>query len=89
MPTGHTAKILEGATFEQFVWDCARSFCAFANQRDDVPGSPPVLEEKPSEYESERLDEARLELAAFQTANEEERRRLWAEENVKMAKPLP
>jgi hypothetical protein len=68
MPTGYTAKILDGASFEQFVWSCARAMGAFIMQRDDASDAPPELDEKPSEYHEEAREKARRELADFNAA---------------------
>jgi hypothetical protein len=61
MPTGWTAAILEDATFEQFVWSCARAMVAFITQRDDCEDAPPELDEKPSDYHQNALVQAQAE----------------------------
>jgi hypothetical protein len=65
MPTGYTARIGEGATFEEFVWECARAFGANVEMRDE-PSSVPVREYAPSRYHIESLEKAmrRVEAAA-------------------------
>lgn len=58
MPTGYTAKILEGADFKQFAMGCARAFGACVEMRDE-PGDAPIPEEfKPSNYHTEAYENA-------------------------------
>lgn len=77
MPTGYTAAIKDGATFEQFVWSCARAFGAFVMQRDDASDAPPVLNEKPSKYEEKRLKEALAEQKRLGTLTDAQWRQEW------------
>jgi hypothetical protein len=35
MPTGYTAAIKDGISFEKFVWDCARGMGALVMMRDE------------------------------------------------------
>lgn len=71
MPTGYTAPIKEGISFEEFVWGCARSFGALILMRDD-PTDAPIPEFKPSEYHANALVEARAELARLNAMTSEE-----------------
>ena len=57
MPTGYTAKIKDGTTFEEFVWTCARAFGALIDMRDAGPDAVVPEEFKPSPYYRERLAE--------------------------------
>lgn len=41
MPTGYTARIAEGITFEEFATDCMRAFGACAQLREEPLGTPP------------------------------------------------
>ena len=62
MPTGYTAGIAKGITFEQFAMYCARAFGALITMRDE-PGDKPIPEEfVPSVYHAEELEKARAEL---------------------------
>lgn len=71
MPTGYTYGILEGQTFEQFVWSCAKAFGAFIVQRDDPSGSPPVMTEEASDYHAKELEEARKTLDDLKSWDDE------------------
>lgn len=63
MPTGYTAAIKDGITFEQFTLGCARAFGALVMMRDE-PADATIPEEfKPSPFYRENL-------AAAQTALE-------------------
>ncbi len=65
MPTGYTATLCEKEqSFEEFVWGCARAFGAFIMQRDDGPNTPPILDEKVSDYHEKALAEAKANLEA-------------------------
>jgi len=67
MPTGYTACIGDGATFEEFVWGCARAFGALIMMRDD-PGDAPIPEFKPrTEYYEKSLAEAESKLRELQS----------------------
>lgn len=61
MPTGYTADIAKGISFEKFVWTCARGMGALVMMRDD-PFNAPVPERfQPSAYNVEALAKARAE----------------------------
>lgn len=63
MPTGYTAKIADGMTFEQYAMGCARAFGACVEMRDD-PSDTPIPEEfKPSDYHARRIVETESRLA--------------------------
>lgn len=71
MPTGYTAKVQDGATFEEFVWGCARAFGALVSMRDDPVNAPIPEQFDVSSYYQDALakDIARLEdLEAMQEA---------------------
>jgi len=62
MPTGYTAQIGEGETFEEFILACARNFGACITMRD-APNSEEIPEEfKPTDYHAKRIKEAEKEL---------------------------
>lgn len=55
MPTGYTAAIKDGITFEQYALNCARAFGALIMMRDE-PSDTPIPESfSPSEYHTEAL----------------------------------
>lgn len=58
MPTGYTAIIAEGATFEQFVWRAARGMGALITMRDDAMDAPIPERFEPSPYYAEQLAKA-------------------------------
>ena len=55
MPTGYTAAIKDGITFERFVWDCARAFGALVLMRDDPSGAVIPERFEPSSYYADQL----------------------------------
>ena len=66
MPTGYTANIPEGISFEQFVWQCARGMGALIMMRDE-PGDAPIPERfEPSEYHNKKIAEAEVELSRLE-----------------------
>lgn len=67
MPTGYTAKIMDGQTFEGFIWSCARGFGALVTMRDD-PADAPIPEEfKPEPYHPTQMGVARAQLEEIRT----------------------
>lgn len=61
MPTGYTAAVADGITFEQFVWKCARAMGALVMMRD-APSDAPIPERfEPSDYSAKKLAEAKTE----------------------------
>lgn len=71
MPTGYTAAIKDGITFEKFVLTCARGFGALIMMRDEPMDAPIPDEFKPSNYHREKLIEARKEKALLETFSDE------------------
>lgn len=63
MPTGYTAEIADGISFEKFVLRCARAFGALIDMRDDPMDAEIPDEFKPSDYHQKKLETARVELA--------------------------
>lgn len=76
MPTGHTAAIADGITFEQYALNCARAFGALILMRDE-PGDAPIPERfEPSPYYDENLTKAiaklrQLEAMSYEDAESE------------------
>lgn len=62
MPTGYTAAVQDGISFEEFVWRCARNFGALILMRDDPMDAPVPERFEPSDYHPKRLAEAEAEL---------------------------
>lgn len=63
MPTGYTAAVADGISFEQFVWRCARAMGALVMMRDE-PSDAPIPERfEPSDYSAKKLVEAKAEWA--------------------------
>ena len=63
MPTGYTAPIKDGITFEQFALGCARAFGALVLMRDEPSDAPIPDRFEPSDYHTKAIAEARAELA--------------------------
>lgn len=55
MPTGYTAAIQDGISFNQFVWNCARAFGALVTMRDDPAGAEIPQAFVPSDYHAKEL----------------------------------
>lgn len=66
MPTGYTAYVQDGATFEEFVWRCARNFGALVTMRHDPAGDPVPESFTPSTYHVDRIAEVERELAELE-----------------------
>lgn len=72
MPTGYTAAIADGITFNQFVMGCARAMGACIMMRDD-PSDAEIPEEfQPDDYYSEAVERTRVEIADIQAMTTEE-----------------
>lgn len=72
MPTGYTASIADGMTFEQYALGCARAFGALVTMRDE-PSDAPIPESfEPDSYYQKSLEASQLELdrAMSMTADE-------------------
>lgn len=65
MPTGYTAPIADGITFQQFALSCARAFGAMITMRDEPADAPIPDEFKPSDYHSRAVETAKGFLAEF------------------------
>ena len=76
MPTGYTAKIAEGISFEEFAMSCARAFGALITMRDE-PADAEIPKFKPSEYHTKALSEKRDLLKRLEGMSEE-----YAEESA-------
>jgi hypothetical protein len=63
MPTGYTANIAKGITFEQFVMQCARAMGALIMMRDEPLDAEIPERFEPSDYHVKKLEELRKEQA--------------------------
>ena len=71
MPTGYTAKIKDGISFEEYAMNCAREFGACVTMRDD-PSDKEIPVFEPSDYHSKALKEAEDDLFLIQCMSESE-----------------
>jgi hypothetical protein len=73
MPTGYTARIAEGQTFEEFASTCARAFGALVTMRDE-PMSAELPDEVPGDrgYAEGRARAAAAALAEFDARTDEQ-----------------
>jgi len=63
MPTGYTAAIKDGVSFEKFVWSCARGMGALIMMRDERSDAPIPERFEPGDYNAKEANKARAELA--------------------------
>lgn len=70
MPTGYTAAIADGITFQQYAMNCARAFGALITMRDEPSGAPIPDVFEPSDYHSTKVLEARAMLAQLEAMSE-------------------
>ena len=77
MPSGYTAAIADGITFEQFALNCARAFGACITLRDESGGGDKIPDRfEPDDYHLKQLEKARArltELEALSLKDAEER----------------
>lgn len=72
MPTGYTAAVKDGITFEQFAMQCARAMGALIMMRDE-PFDAPIPERfEPSSYHLKKLAEVEKNLARYQNMSDSE-----------------
>ncbi|UIF90911.1 hypothetical protein [Cupriavidus sp. UYPR2.512] len=72
MPSGYTASIKDGITFQQFALRCARAMGALVLMRDE-PFDAPIPERfEPSDYHLKRAEEARQDLARLRALSLDE-----------------
>ena len=62
MPTGYTAPIKDGITFQKFALRCARAFGACVEMRDESSDTPIPEEFKPSDYHLNARRSAEMQL---------------------------
>lgn len=72
MPTGYTAAIADGITFQQYAMNCARAFGALVMMRDE-PADAPIPEKfEPSDYHDKAIAESSAELGRLQSLSDAE-----------------
>lgn len=90
MPTGYTECVLKGASFEEFVWCCARAMGACIMQRDDSLNAPIDMSE--NEYESNyyknRLEEAEKDYTEWVNSSNEDKVKLVKDKQEKSKNSL-
>ena len=67
MPTGLTADIEKGISFNQFVLTCARAMGALISMRDEPMDAPIPTEFKPSDYYAKAIKKANKELGRYKS----------------------
>lgn len=72
MPTGYTAIIEKGISFEDFVMRCARNFGALITMRDESFDAPIPKEFKPSPFYKKELEQTESKLAELENMSLEE-----------------
>jgi hypothetical protein len=71
MPTGYTAEIKDGISFEKFTLNCARAFGALIEMRDDPADAPIPDKFEPSDYHVEQLAKAETQLKELEEMSDE------------------
>jgi hypothetical protein len=66
MPTGYTAAVKDGISFEKFVWSCARAMGALVLMRDERSDAPIPERFEPGNYNAQEAAKLRTELARLQ-----------------------
>ena len=73
MPTGYTAAIQHGISFERFIMDCARAFGACVTLRDEVPGGDAIpLVFQPNLYHFHAMELLTQELEELQAMSDDD-----------------
>lgn len=67
MPTGYTAPIADGISFEQFAMGCARGFGALIMMRDEPTNAPIPESFEPSDYHHKKLEQLHAEMDELAT----------------------
>ena len=86
MPTGYTADIDKGITFKEYALNCARSFGALVELRDEPKGFPIPEEFSASAYHTTKVSDANIALTKLKALTDEGAHRLAAEDNLKKLK---
>lgn len=67
MPTGYTAAIKDGISFEEFAMRCARNFGECIMMRDEPSGTPIPEKFEPSPYHVSKLKDLYIELKRLES----------------------
>jgi len=79
MPTGYTAAIKQGISFEEYALSCARNFGALVMMRDDPAGAP-IPEFKPSDFHKKALAKAKIDLALLKKMSSKDAKEMCEQE---------
>lgn len=80
MPTGYTAAVADGITFEQFVLRCSRAMGALILMRDEPMDAPIPDRFEPSDYHQKKIEEATALIAKLDGMDGEEVETLASED---------
>jgi hypothetical protein len=83
MPTGYTAAVQAGCSFEEFVWRAARGMVANWRLRDDSMDTP-IPRYEPFSYYAKKLEEAKEKLVWIMNLSPEEIAAACAKEKEKI-----
>jgi hypothetical protein len=72
MPTGYTAAVKDGITFEQFALRCARAMGALVTLRDEPMDAPLPEKLEPSSYYANKVAETQAELSRLHALTPEQ-----------------
>ena len=72
MPTGYTANVKDGISFEQFVWQCSRAMGAMIMMRGEPFDAPIPDRFEPGDYHDKSHKEALAELGRLQALTTEQ-----------------
>ncbi len=72
MPTGYTAAIQEGCSFDEFALGCAKAFGPCITMKDEPQDKPIPDEFKPSDYHLKEQKETEAKLATLRQLTEKE-----------------
>jgi hypothetical protein len=84
MPTGYTACIEDGASFEQFVWGCARGMGACIMMRDEPWDTPIPDAFEPSIFYKDNIKEIEAAIDAIRSMTDEEIAERQVSDNAKV-----
>ena len=70
MPTGYTAEIKKGITFQQFAMNCARAFGACVTMREEPSDNSIPERFVPNDWHSTQLEKSRAELILLEGLSE-------------------
>lgn len=93
MPTGYTADIKDGISFNTYALNCARAFGACVTLRDDPAGGDRIPDTfEPSDYHLKAAEKARGELSALDAMTPDDLERSasdsWAQAEVRRRRSL-